>query len=180
MKPKEMLPENQATTHDPIALHFAQATMSDVVPTLAVVTAAAEWLIAHGNHQWAVQTTPAFHQRMCGYIAEGKVWVAHAPNGAVAGTFRVEWDDDDFWPGARDAVHVYTLATNPAFRGRRIGERMLDWAGVVARAANKTWIRLDCRADNPALLDYYTACGFRYKGEAAWEGLPYALFQRLA
>jgi hypothetical protein len=41
----------------------------------------------------------------------------------------------------------------------------LDWSGERAASLGRTWVRLDCMADNHGLRDYYTQAGFDEHGE---------------
>jgi ribosomal protein S18 acetylase RimI-like enzyme len=53
------------------------------------------------------------------------------------------------------------LATRASVRRRGIGKALLDFAERTFREQGKQMIRLDCLADNPALVQYYLDNGYR-------------------
>lgn len=101
-------------------------------------------------------------------IARGVIYLASL-DGAPAGTITLETDDREVWPEAvtDDALYVHGLAVPRSFAGKEIGLAMLAWAERVAASEDKTYVRLDCMADNPALRAYYVRAGFADSGERA-------------
>lgn len=46
---------------------------------------------------------------------------------------------------------------------------MPDEAAKVARQSRRSYVRLDCWVDNPALRAYYEQLGFQPRGTKVWE-----------
>lgn len=101
-------------------------------------------------------------------IVRGVIYLASL-DGAPAGTITLEEDDREVWPEAAvgEALYVHGLAVARAFAGKEIGLAMLAWAERVAANEGKSYVRLDCMADNPALRAYYVRAGYTDRGERA-------------
>ena len=84
------------------------------------------------------------------------------------------------WLTDRDAGYVYTLAVHPSQRGKRIGQRMLDWAAQYVYDHGKRWVRLDCVASNQKLRSYYAVQGFTFLGVGKNEDdvIEFAMFEK--
>lgn len=94
-------------------------------------------------------------------------------------------DDPQIWgdvPG--EAVYVHGLATRGTVQGQGVGAAMLDWAGDIAKRADRHWLRLDCTAENARLRAYYEGLGFAHRGDVRVGEPPRqrnaALYERLA
>ncbi|WP_449479347.1 GNAT family N-acetyltransferase [Streptomyces abikoensis] len=138
------------------------------MPALMQLRAEAEtWLAAAGIDQWRDPTTrPVALAKWENNINDGRTWVIDndCHDGLLA-TVTLAPPDRDFWhesdsPGS--AVYIAKLITARQAKGKRLGGRILDWAGAVARDSGLPWIRLDCWRDNKALQDYYLRAGFRH------------------
>ena len=99
--------------------------------------------------------------------------------GEVAATFTVLWDDPSFW-GERppDAAYLHKLAVRPAFRGRGLGARVVEWVDRRAAAAGRAHLRLDCKRDNPRIRRYYERLGFEHRGDVDHPRFAAALYER--
>lgn len=60
------------------------------------------------------------------------------------------------------ALYLHNLASAPGARGA--GAALLDYCQQWAQEHGYQVLRLDCRADNQALNEYYSARGFRPVG----------------
>jgi ribosomal protein S18 acetylase RimI-like enzyme len=58
-------------------------------------------------------------------------------------------------------ARLYSIAVDPAARGRGLGRRLLADAEAQARAAGCTGLRLEVRQDNAAAVALYEAAGYR-------------------
>ncbi|KAA2284603.1 GNAT family N-acetyltransferase [Arenimonas fontis] len=58
-------------------------------------------------------------------------------------------------------ARLYSIAVDPAERGRGLGRRLLADAERQARAAGRDGLRLEVRADNGAAIALYEAAGYR-------------------
>jgi GNAT superfamily N-acetyltransferase len=101
-------------------------------------------------------------------------------DGAPAATFTLLWDDPSFW-GERPpaAAYLHKLAMRPAFRGRGLGARIVEWAERRAAEAGRAYLRLDCKRSNGGIRSYYERLGFEYRGDADHPGgFTAALYER--
>jgi protein-tyrosine phosphatase len=80
----------------------------------------------------------------------------------VVATVALSWSDPMFWgPRPPDAGYVHRVAVSSAFTALGLGSRILDWAAGRVVDQGRSWLRLDCAADNTSLRAYYEARGFR-------------------
>jgi ribosomal protein S18 acetylase RimI-like enzyme len=67
-------------------------------------------------------------------------------------------------------LYVWLLLTARRLSGNRIGSRLLELAGEIAREREAEIIRVDCWADSPALVRYYERHGFGREGRFDLDG----------
>lgn len=157
-------------------LQVTLAQPSDLDAVMDLLTEVAEWLVEKGcEGQWPPVIPRGF---IAATIERGEVYLARQGS-QVVGTVTLQWSDPATW-GERppDACYVHRLAIRRVFAGQGLGLRLLRWAEGVARQHGKRFLRLDCWADNPALMRYYPEAGFTYRGAiriGSWRG---ALFER--
>ena len=124
-----------------------------------------EWLERRGIKQWR----PGVFQTSVDYFSESirlkEVFFVFVED-ELAGTLRLLQQDPIVWPeiDQDDALYIYNLAVRPAWTGKRLGCRLLDWAGEEVVSRGRTCLRLDCFADNDFLIDYYAQAGFINRG----------------
>lgn len=142
-------------------LDLAPAVSEDVETVRALMAEVTTWLLERGIRQWT-EAPPA------GYLEEkvrrGELYVAR--HGAqIVGVLSLHWADPETW-GTRpaDAGYVHNLAVRRAFAGHGIGRRLLEWAEAQVAAAGRSYLRLDCWAENPALIHYYEQAGYVHRG----------------
>jgi len=159
------------------SLEIVRADGGDIDGVLAVLEAAAEWLVTKGVvGPWR----PGFFSRQAfaDQIARGEVYLARLGEETV-GTITLQWKDELFWPGASsDAGYVHKLAVRPAYRGRGFGLQMLDWAGQTAKLAGQKFLRLNCLAGNAKLRNYYEKAGFVHVNEVEVAKWKFSLHQK--
>ncbi|UQI49783.1 GNAT family N-acetyltransferase (plasmid) [Streptomyces sp. HU2014] len=143
-----------------------QATPADSDALMKLRIDAEEWLASAGIDQWR---SPGFRDRALAKwqvdVAEGRTWVVPATNSKLLGTITLARPDSDFWKRAdspESAVYVAKLITARSAAGQRLGGRLLDWAGSVARDRQLPWVRLDVWRDNLKLQGYYLNEGFEH------------------
>lgn len=64
-------------------------------------------------------------------------------------------------------ARLYSVAVDPAMRGRGIGAALLADAEAIARATGAASMRLEVRADNPEAIALYRSRGYREFGRHA-------------
>lgn len=84
----------------------------------------------------------------------------------IACTFVLTFNDLIIWkePSSDPAIYLHRIATNPKFRGQSYVKKIVEWAKTYAKENGKSYIRLDTHSGNERINNYYTSCGFTYKG----------------
>jgi ribosomal protein S18 acetylase RimI-like enzyme len=162
-----------------ILMEMRQATPDQVNIVLTILDDVAQWMKAKGVQQWDSPPLQSFVDFVTEEIPRGDFYLAWL-DGAPVGTIRLDWDKSAMWLTDRDAGYVYTLAVHPAQRGKRIGERMLDWAAQYVYDHRKRWVRLDCVASNQKLRSYYAGLGFTFLGVGKNDDdvIEFAMFEK--
>lgn len=166
-------------------LIMRKATPPDAPALMSLRIEAEQWLAAAGVDQWRDARTrgPAL-KKWTMDIDAGRTWIAVTTADDVLGTVTLARPDMDFWTSEdqpHSAIYVGKLITARAAAGLYLGERILDWAGSVARQRGLPWVRLDCWRDNARLQNYYLRRGFRHvRTEAPTHRLSGWLAQRPA
>jgi ribosomal protein S18 acetylase RimI-like enzyme len=147
-------------------LRVVPALPGDLARYLALMEEIAAWLAARGIRQWPVGGFQQAKDYYAGSIARGEVHLAFAGHD-LAGALRLLLSEPDVWPDAAadEAVYLFSLAVRRAYAAQGLGGRLLHWAEARAAALGKTFVRLDCLADNPVLRGYYTQAGYAERGE---------------
>src|SRR5260370_274090 len=127
--------------NDEVEIVAAEAGEFDTV--LAILVEAAEWHGTLGLRQWFPDLfTGHLREKIAQEVAAGVVFLARL-GGDVVGTLTLQWSDEFVWgPQDEGAGYIHRLAVRRAFAGRRVGERMLDWASSRCAAAGKSYLRL--------------------------------------
>lgn len=142
------------------------ATQDDATALMKLRLEAEEWLEAEGIDQWR---SPGFRDRALEKwktdISAGRTYVVEDGDKDVVGTVTLARPDTDFWTPADDldsAVYVAKLISARHAGRSRLGGRIIDWAGSIARRQGRPWVRLDCDRANTRLQDYYLREGFTH------------------
>lgn len=99
--------------------------------------------------------------------------------GRAAGTMALRWSDEETRGDVPDdAGYVHGLAIRRDGAGKGPGRELLRWAEARVAGAGRTYLRLDCGADNRALNDYYAGAGFRRRGLASVHGVEACLYEK--
>jgi ribosomal protein S18 acetylase RimI-like enzyme len=149
-------------------ISIIQAQPSDIDTIQGIYDEIAHWLLARGIRQWLPEDFS--RQRMLASIGRGQLYLARQGETPV-GMLTLQWSDLLIWGDALpDAGYVHGLAVRRAFAGKDIGGMLLRWAGEMALAEGKDYLRLDCWADNFALCRYYERAGFTFKRFRIFQG----------
>ncbi len=140
-----------------------------------------DWLVARGIVQWLPSD---IDEAGIGREIDAGEWHVVRRDGAIVAALRLLYSDPGIWGPDEgedgDAVYVHGLMADRRFAGHRLGESLLDWAAGQGRDAGRSWLRLDCAADNPALREYYRTRGFSEvrTGHPYGDIFPVVLWQR--
>ncbi len=143
---------------------------------LDILGEAASWISAKGIDQWRPDQFQTVIDRGDTYLA--------LLDGEAVGTLALQWDDaidERLWrdvSNMEEAGYVHRLAVRRAFAGKGIGQYLLNWAESMVAAAGKSYLRLDCMAENPALCAYYERVGLTYRGEVQEKGWKARLYEK--
>ena len=142
------------------------ALLAEADAASEVLRSAAARLRRRGIDQWRPQWFgPEWAAEQ---IREGTLHVA-LQAGAVVGTLRLLWRDDEVWPDyPNDAGYVHSLAC--VREGTGLGVVMLDWSTAEIADKGRQWLRVDCWAGNSRLHKYYANLGFAECGDIEQRG----------
>jgi GNAT superfamily N-acetyltransferase len=143
--------------------------MGEFSVAAAIMTEAAEWLIASGQPLWPLEEVSEERLRAKGLAPESVLVGYSGEEPAVAAS--LEWRDEMFWPGVTDAGFVHKLAVRRSFSGQGLPRLLLNWCTDAAAANGKEFLRLDCLADRESLCSFYESCGFVRVG--SWRREPF-------
>ena len=170
------------SANDTIEVRSAAAPEAPVV--VEVLVEAAAWLLARGIRQWEANVTDRvrLEEIVSRWVAQGKMYVG-VQAGGIMGVFLLAslepwmagiWPDDP--PGT---LYLGKLAIRRAFGGRGLGLKLLQQAEAVAAGLNARRVRLDCWAENLALISYYSRAGYEPQGIVEAHGWKLARFEKL-
>ncbi|GAA0133994.1 hypothetical protein YSY43_08340 [Paenibacillus sp. YSY-4.3] len=98
----------------------------------------------------------------------------------MVGTYILTWSDPFIWQELDNAEsgYIHRFAVHREYRGLDIGKYLLESAEQQIRLKGKSWIRLDCMAENPRLNQYYRDYGFQYIRRIDGEGWSANLYEK--
>ncbi|MEU6079030.1 GNAT family N-acetyltransferase [Streptomyces sp. NPDC047108] len=123
---------------------------------------ASSWLRSQGSDQWQY---PPDLEKISRDVRRGTAYIAHRRK-AYLGTITLDdFADPEFWSDAdspRDALYGHRIIVLPSAQGFHVGSALLDWASKRARAAGKSWLRVDAWKTNEELGRYYERLDFDF------------------
>ena len=155
---------------------MVRAAESDADTVQSILEEAARWLTYRGIGGWTPGSFP--RRRILERIGRGEMYLAGLA-GQTFGTLALQWSDEEVWgdtPG--DAGYVHGLAVRRDFAGRGLGRELLRWAEDRVALSGRSYLRLDCLAENQGLNEYYGRAGFRCRGRARVWGMELNLYER--
>lgn len=167
MMGRSMAHENRAYTVATSAgeITIARARPGDVDALVAIEEDAAQWVRSRGLEP-GVPPRP-LRDIYTDRVNRNEVYLARLA-GQPAAMLTLQWADSSTWGDVPDdAAYVHGLMVRHAYAGKQIGLNLLRWAERTAAGAGRTYLRLDCNADNPPLRAYYERAGFVYRGDVA-------------
>lgn len=148
-----------------MSLTIRRAQPEDLGAVAQLLTEAAAWLAELGTDQWQEPVTGRRRDRIAAGIDAGDVWVVDRAGEIVATITIDERADPEFWQPADDpgsALYAHRMVVARREAGNELGTALLDFAGQLATAAGRAWLRLDAWSSNTALQDYYRQQGFEH------------------
>ena len=159
-------------------IEILRAEPADLDTVVSILEEAAQWIMAQGIDQWPATFPPQWRTRIVESIQRGEVHLARL-DGQPVGTLTLQWSDRMVWGDIEDdAGYVHRLAIRRAFGGKGLGRQLLGWAEAMVAVAGKEHLRLDCMAENPALMRYYERAGFVYRGRVEGQGWNASLYEK--
>lgn len=160
-------------------LDIRPATASDKAALRELYLEAAEWIRnTKGIRQWHADMFS--DAKMEQLFQEQDVFAAYL-NGKLAGAVSINWHkEESIWESLyhSDAGYVHRLAVARDCQGLGIGALLLLHAEREISRKGRSWLRLDCMADNPSLNAYYASQGLQYRGRFDGEGWSASLYER--
>jgi ribosomal protein S18 acetylase RimI-like enzyme len=98
-------------------------------------------------------------------INEKRQWKI-VENGQILCNWAITFEDKEIWEerDKDDAIYIHRICNNPAFRGNRFIEQIVEWAKPYAAQLGKKYVRLDTLGNNTGLIKHYTSAGFEFLG----------------
>lgn len=140
-----------------------QAQPADAEAIADILTQAMRFKLSKDDKVWGEQ--PYTASELQKRIDDGLFYAAWFGNELV-GTLTLQWEDEMVWGEQPSvAVYIHQLAIKDGYRGRDIGEQILDWADHQAADHGRSLLRLDVPPFNAGLRKYYEKLGFRWVGD---------------
>jgi GNAT superfamily N-acetyltransferase len=149
---------------DPAPLRFRLAARDDVPTAAAILEEATRWLRSRELPSgWPI---PYPAEILLRHVVNSELYLVERENEGAVATVTLQWEDVRFWgEQPPDACYFHHFAVRRTVAGQRVGSQVLDWAEGVARERERTFLRLDCVANDPKLIQYYLDRGFERRGE---------------
>jgi ribosomal protein S18 acetylase RimI-like enzyme len=149
-------------------LHFVKGKPWEYEIALDIFYNAAVKLKADNVDHWQFWLDPTEDrkQMIIDAFNKGEFSFVMDQNGSRVGMFRLIYNDPFYWEDKDEyGYYVHGFATDPKFRGLGIGVKVLSMIEQMAIQENINFIRLDCKASNVGLCNYYESLGFKKMGQ---------------
>ena len=132
-----MTPEMEIT----VAPAFDWGTASEILMDVV------KWLNEKGEPLWTEEQVSVEGLKSSHRIKES--FMAQQKNKPIGCMFLLD-----------SSLFLHKLAVLREFKGKEIGNQMLEWASRYAKRQGKSWLRLDCDGGRPKLRQIYESFGF--------------------
>lgn len=160
-------------------LKIVKASQRHAKELLRILEEARIYKLSLGDEAWG--TDPYTLEEVNVRINSGNCYVVFVDS-VVAGSVMLLWQDERIW-GAKGkdetAGYAHGMITSNAFRGKKLGEKIMQWVGQEVKARGRQFIRLDCNPHNIRLCEYYEQQGFHRVGIYKIKDYQAALYERL-
>lgn len=143
-------------------IQISLAISSDVPVVRRFLVERAQWLNDSGINQWQQFATYEQTQQIEGDCQNGVLYVAklnHECVGAIVITPPKTFDYQ-LWEEPEGYLYIHRYVVSMKAKGLGVGMQLLDFAKAKAQKECQG-LRLDCRANNQALVQYYRKQGLR-------------------
>nr|WP_226641297.1 GNAT family N-acetyltransferase [Mesobacillus subterraneus] len=129
----------------------------------------AQWIQNHGINQWQYLLSGGEDKEILEAVKQQETYIVLSDEELIA-TFTLsdtqsDWDRHIFGENhEEDSVYLHRLAILPSQMAKGIGKEILHWIDN-NYSTDKSYLKLDCVADNSKLNQFYVANGFQYLGE---------------
>ncbi len=153
------------------------AASRDALVSASIIEEVAAWGASHGFPSWVPGSFTGLDSvgmsQLRGDIAAGGLHLVWRGDRPVA-TFSLLERDPIFWPFAGDdALYLHRFAVRRLAAGA--GRHAVEWCLREASSRGRSFVRLDCLADNPGIRRYYERYGFTAVDEIVIDGTRYCL-----
>ncbi len=163
-----------------MSFEVSQATPTDTDELLTIFEEARLFKVSKGDLCWG--TEPFTLEETYELVTNGDVYMSKIDD-KPAGGLILSWADTDKWGkelgNDSQAGYVHRFATNNAFRHQHVGDLLLNWVKKQIHENERRYLRLDCRAENTKLCNYYEERGFERVGMNTQNDGNCILFQQI-
>lgn len=155
-------------------IHFSKAAPSQIGKGYQLLKSAALRLQSEGVDQWQYWLDPPAYKKewLKAGFDNGEYYFVCLEDQTI-GLFRLSTSDLDYWGERHDkAYYLHSLVILPAFKGKSLGKKIVDYAEKLCYEDGAQYLRLDCHAGNPRLCQYYVDLGFSFVGQ---KQMPHSL-----
>jgi ribosomal protein S18 acetylase RimI-like enzyme len=142
-------------------MEIKNCSMSDVNDILLLYEAARNLQIQKQMVVW-----PSFEKSFIEReVREERQWKLTSGH-SMACNWTITFEDKEIW-GERDkgdSIYIHRICTNPALRGNRYIDAIVEWTKQYTMKMGKRYVRLDTLGNNTRLIDHYTSAGFEFLG----------------
>ncbi len=145
-----------------MSISIRTARKDEVNVALSLFEEAALQLRARGINQWQhwLNPTAEYVYRVQKGLDDNAYFFVEK-SGKLAGMFRLMDSDEEYWGHQTEsAVYLHSFMVKSEFGGQKIGSTVLKSVELSVREKGIKYFRLDCKADNPELCQYYEKQGF--------------------
>ena len=145
---------------------IVQSTEKDLLDVMYIYKACVEDMNRNGLFNWNT-AYPDFHN-VIEDLRKGSIYIYkenHVSLGVVC--LNEEQPEEYFqlkWKYPPPCLVVHRLAVHPKFRNRKLGEKLMNFAGELAQKRGYNSIRLDAITVNPSAMKLYKKAGYEQTG----------------
>lgn len=133
------------------------ATKKDILPAKELYRVRAKWLKDKGVVQWRRSEQIHSIEYLNSQQELGQMYVCRLDD-KIIGSFCLQ-TKDKFWETDENAIYLHAFVSSIKHNG--YGKFMINEMKKICKQKSKKYLRLDCRADNKKLNEFYDKNGFK-------------------